>query len=92
MMKQVTGFHNNCCNKVKEPKKQCDLLATFIQSNYRPIGISENKVFKSSDELIYEFSQVVSVDVEELTKALTDAGYRTEFIHSEPYWILYERN
>ena len=67
------------------------LLADFPSANYTPIGETENKVFKTSEELAYDMQELVAVRAQDIAEAMTLAQFKLEYITGKPYWVLYER-
>lgn len=102
MKKRQIGFRTYDNNKEEEQNVQDDLdrkraerqkaIAEFIGHNYSPIGDTSQKCYKTSAELAYDISNIIAVRPAELTKQLSDAGYRIEYLSGQPYWIMYEKS
>lgn len=94
-MSKTIGFRTYDQEPDEEQDKQenacAKLLADFISANYVPIGSTENKVYKTSEELAYDMQELVSVRAQEIAEALVMAKFRLEYIGGKPYWVLYER-
>lgn len=76
----------------KEQAERQKAIAEFIGHNYSPIGDTSQKCYKTSAELVYDLSNIIAVRPAELTKQLSDAGYRIEYLAGQPYWIMYEKS
>ena len=79
----------NELEKIKAEQQKA--IANFLGQNYSPIGSTSAKCFKTTDELIYDLSNIISVRPTELAKQLTDAGYHVEYLAGQPYWVMYEK-
>lgn len=79
----------NGLEKIKAEQQKA--IANFLGQNYSPIGSTSAKCFKTTDELIYDLSNIISVRPTELAKQLTDAGYHVEYLAGQPYWVMYEK-
>ena len=79
----------NELEKIKAEQQKA--IANFLGQNYSPIGSTSAKCFKTTDELIYDLSNIISVRPTELAKQLTDAGYNVEYLAGQPYWVMYEK-
>lgn len=79
----------NELEKIKAEQQKA--IANFLGQNYSPIGSTSAKCFKTTDELIYDLSDIISVRPTELAKQLTDAGYHVEYLAGQPYWVMYEK-
>ena len=79
----------NELEKIKADQQKA--IANFLGQNYSPIGSTSAKCFKTTDELIYDLSNIISVRPTELAKQLTDAGYHVEYLAGQPYWVMYEK-
>lgn len=75
----------------KQENKRSKLLADFIAANYQPIGETESKVYKTSEELAYDMQELVEVRAQDIAEALTLAKYQLKYIGGKPYWEMYER-
>lgn len=73
-------------------QKKLDILNAFLGNNYTPVGITENKVLKTSEELAYDLQELVNVSLTEISKALSSGGYQLVFIQGKPYWVMYEKD
>lgn len=82
-------------DKLKEQEKQQaerqKAIANFLGQNYSPIGSTSAKCYKTTAELIYDLSNIISVRPNELAKQLADAGYHVEYLAGQPYWVMYEK-
>ena len=82
-------------DKLKEQEKQQaehqKAIADFLGQNYSPIGSTSAKCYKTTAELIYDLSNIISVRSNELAKQLADAGYHVEYLAGQPYWVMYEK-
>lgn len=67
------------------------LLASFFANNYTPIGSTEDKVLKTSEELVYDMQEFITISPSTLSVFMDGAGFKVTFISGRPYWILYER-
>lgn len=98
-MSKKIGFRSYQDNE--EPDKQDELekqqaerqkaIANFLGQNYSPIGSTSAKCYKTTAELIYDLSNIISVRPNELAKQLADAGYHVEYLAGQPYWVMYEK-
>lgn len=99
-MKRPIGFHSyyedekeqekqNKLEKIKAEQQKA--IANFLGHNYSPIGTTSAKCFKTTAELIYDLSNIISVRPAELAKQLADAGYHVEYLAGQPYWVMYEK-
>ena len=79
----------NELEKIKAEQQKA--IANFLGQNYSPIGSTSAKCFKTTDELIYDLSNIISVRPTELAKQLTDAGYHVDYLAGQPYWVMYEK-
>ena len=75
----------------EKPDYGTTILSDFIKQTYSPIGSTDRKLFKTSAELAYELREIVELQPNQIAKALSDAGFRLEFIHNKPYWVMYEK-
>lgn len=75
----------------KQQAERQKAIANFIGQNYSPIGTTSQKCYKTTDELVYELSNIVDVAPMALAKQLADAGYHVEYLAGQPYWVMYER-
>ena len=75
----------------KQQAEQQKAIANFLGQNYSPIGSTSAKCYKTTAELIYDLSNIISVRPNELAKQLADAGYHVEYLAGQPYWVMYER-
>ena len=79
-------------NEVEKIKaEQQKAIANFLGQNYSPIGSTSAKCYKTTAELIYDLSNIISVRPNELAKQLADAGYHVEYLAGQPYWVMYEK-
>lgn len=94
-MNKKIGFRSYAQEPDEEQEKKEDtrakLLADFIAANYQPIGETENKVYKTSEELAYDMQELVAVRAQDIAEALTLAKYKLEYISGKPYWVMFER-
>lgn len=94
-MNKKIGFRSYAQEPDEEQEKKDDtrakLLADFIAANYQPIGETENKVYKTSEELAYDMQELVAVRAQDIAEALTLAKYKLEYIGGKPYWMMFER-
>lgn len=98
-MSKKIGFHPY--ENVKDEEKQNEqeklqaerqkAIANFLGQNYSPIGSTSAKCYKTTAELIYDLSNIISVRPNELAKQLADAGYHVEYLAGQPYWVMYEK-
>ena len=95
-MKKPIGFRSY--QNDEEPDKQDELekqrqkaIVNFLGQNYSPIGSTSAKCYKTTAELIYDLSNIISVRPNELAKQLADAGYHVEYLAGQPYWVMYEK-
>ena len=93
------GFRQNADPEEEKTEKteltsDNDVLNLFkehVETSYQPFGKTEDKVFKTSQELIYEMDGIVKgVTTAQLAKVMHDAGYRIEHLGGIPYWVLYD--
>lgn len=96
--KKIIGFgsyNKDPDDKKEEEEKKEDcavkMLSDFIARTYSPIGATSNKVYKTSDELAYELSEIVDIRSIQIAKALIGAGFLLQYINSKPYWVMYEK-
>lgn len=95
-MKKI-GFNSYDNEENEEQKKQQEqqtankAIADFLSANYSPIGCSSEKVYKTTEELVYDLDNIISIGYKELAKQLVDAGYRVEYLAGQPYWVMYEK-
>lgn len=75
----------------KEHAERQKAIADFISQNYSPIGSTSAKCYKTTAELVYDLANIISVRPTELAKQLGDAGYHTEYLAGQPYWVMYEK-
>ena len=89
----MIGFRQPDDDDEQEKKKEKKNLAiaNFISQNYRPIGSTPQKMFKTTAELVYELGNIVDVSPRELALQLSQAGYHVEYIGGQPYWVMYEK-
>ncbi len=88
------GFHRDPEPDPDEEKKKditYQLLSGFLSTNYVPIGPTDARVYKTSKELAYDLRDIVLVTVNEISKTLSGAGYKLEYISGVPYWVMYEK-
>lgn len=94
-MSKKIGFRSYAQEPDEEQEKKDDtrakLLADFIAANYQPIGETEDKVYKTSEELAYDMQELVAVRSQDIAEALTLAKYKLEYIGGKPYWVMFER-
>lgn len=94
-MNKKIGFRSYAQEPDGEQEKKDDirakLLADFIAANYQPIGETENKVYKTSEELAYDMQELVAVRAQDIAETLTLAKYKLEYIGGKPYWVMFER-
>lgn len=98
-MSKKIGFRSY--ENAKDEKKQNEqeklqaerqkAIANFLGQNYSPIGSTSAKYYKTTAELIYDLSNIISVRPNELAKQLADAGYHVEYLAGQPYWVMYEK-
>ena len=98
-MGKKIGFHSydkeNEENKEEEEKKGPDklqLIADFLSTSYSPDGATEDKIYKTSEEIAYDLQETIIVSASDISKAMTAAGYKMQFFEGKPYWELYEKN
>lgn len=96
-MSKKIGFNaydkeNEDAQQEKEQEAANKAIAEFLSANYSPIGSTANKCYKTSQELVYDLDNIVSVGYKELAKQLADAGYRVEYLSGKPYWVMYEKH
>ena len=93
-MAKKIGFRQY--NDPEKEQKESDegklnLFKEHIEYHYRPFGKTEDKVYKTSQELIYEMDGIVEgITTVALAKVMHEAGYKIEHIAGYPYWVLYE--
>ena len=81
-MSKKIGFHSYAKDEEKQneqEKLQAErqkAIANFLGQNYSPIGSTSAKCYKTTAELIYDLSNIISVRPNELAKQLADAGYQ----------------
>lgn len=88
------GFHSYEDNEQEQEQnnQSTELLTKFISAIYSPIGCTEDIVYKTSDELVYDLRETVSVNNSEVAAALLKGGYKMTFMSGKPYWALYEKS
>jgi len=98
---KITGFGSNCEPEPgHEPKgskkeksvneKMIEVMENYIRENYMPLGVAEDKMFKSSARLQYELREFYPYSLSEICKVMEDAGYKVEFLNGVPFWVVYE--
>lgn len=94
-MSKKIGFRSYSWEPDDEQEERDDtrakLLASFIATNYAPIGETESKVYKTSEELAYDMQELVAVRAQDIAEALTLAKFQLKYISGKPYWEMYER-
>lgn len=96
-MSKKIGFnsYDNEDEEEKEENKEPDesqLIADFLSASYSPDGFTEDKIYKTSEELAYDLQETICVSTSDISKAMTAAGYKMKFFEGKPYWELYEKN
>lgn len=89
------SYDNEDEEKKEEEKKRPDksqLIADFLSASYSPDGLTEDKIYKTSEELAYDLQETIVVSASDISKAMTVAGYNMQFFEGKPYWELYEKN
>ncbi len=78
-------------NENQEANQATDntMLKAFVAANYKVVGTSAEKEFRTSFELIHELSEYMTIDAVDLNTVLTELGYATKFIEGVPYWVMY---
>lgn len=75
----------------KEQEASNKAIADFLSANYSPIGSTADKCYKTTEELVYDLDNIISVGYKELAKQLAGAGYKVEYLAGQPYWVMYEK-
>lgn len=66
------------------------MIESFISANYSPIGIASSRIYKTSADLVYDISEVISLSTNDIAKALLSSNYVIRYIAGVPYWEMYE--
>jgi len=94
MKRKVIGFgsYGDGDDLEEEQKKDKDVeaLKTLIQSIYSPDGITEQKEFKTTAELIYELREMIPATGREMRTALSEMGFEIKYIDGTPMWVMYQ--
>lgn len=73
----------------KIPDVNIELLKGFIELMYSTTGELGNKEFVTSEELRYELQGMIETTMPEISKALTELGFKTITIDRELCWEMY---
>lgn len=77
---------------MEETKNKVELLGDLLTTVYRPEGNVRDVVYKTSHDLLRDFSEFVSLqscDLYDVGKAMRSLGYKLVTIGGRPYWELY---
>lgn len=64
-------------------------LMEFIRHCFSPNGKTEDKEFKTTAEIRYMYEDIMSLSASDIAEAMTKAGFKIEFVGSQPYWVMY---
>lgn len=89
MGRKKIGFGNSdpddegCCEGSDAQIKQ------FIENSFDPIGITSNKEFKTSAELVYMLREFDNISLKVVNEIMNELNYKLIFIEGVPNWIVY---
>lgn len=77
--------------KHDEIDNRIQIFCDFISQNYTPVGESEDKVFKTSQELAYQIRETCEITAQDISVVMSRAGFKIRFIDGVPSWELFEK-
>ncbi len=90
--KQYDDKKNEEVKKKKEPSAPQKILIDLLGGGkFSPSGTTEERCYKTLDEIVFEFSQVYPFVRTDIVVSLQILGYKTEFVGGVPYWVLYDK-
>ena len=78
-------------NATNDPDSGIEILKGYIQQMYCTEGEFGNKEFVTSEELRYELQGMIETTMPEISKALTELGYKTITVDRELCWVMYRQ-
>lgn len=67
------------------------LFCAYMKEKYAPFGPGENRVFRTSSELAYEFREMEELSLPVINRCLTELQYKSGLFCGQPIWLLYEK-
>lgn len=66
-----------------------DKLKKIIENVYTPTGFQEKSIYMSGLELVYELSEIIETDLQSISKAMDDLGFKIKIVDRKPCYELY---
>ena len=82
--------------KNKNQDEEIDIDVTvateYIMQTYSTSGETEEKEFRTTQELVHEVSEMAELTLKDMNKILSDIGYENTFIDGIATWVMFLRN
>lgn len=69
-----------------------ELLKALVLQMYSQDGYARDKEFISSQELVYQLSETIDVDIKTVSCVLQELNFCTKLIDNVPCWVMYQKN